>query len=216
MTPRELYEAILGARSAEKRSRILRRHHRASTAAIVGAVDAGDIHAFCEALEVARYEPGLVPALRQIASMERPPSEAFRRAFRDFFIGSGDILRDTSRKDLVLIDALWVLLPAYRGESMRVFRGESASNRRLRTYGCSWTRERKVADAFAQGRWRLHEGGSVLVEATAAPEAIISAIPRAADMGKEREVLIDRRKLGRVRVLQRYPQVLEEGQSQIE
>lgn len=211
MTPREMQEAMLSARSVAERTRIMRHCHRELTTAIIQAVGDGDIDAFTAALEAARYEPGLAPALRQIARMEKPPSAAFRRAVRDFLIRSGDILREETGNDLILVEALRVLLPPYRGGSLRVYRGDSAWNRRRRTYGYSWSLELNVADEFAaKEEWRRHLGGSVVLEADAPPEAIVSVIPESADLGKEREVVIDRRRLGAVRLVHRYAQLSRE------
>jgi hypothetical protein len=116
----------------------------------------------------------------------------------------GDSLRQEVGDDLILCDALRVLLPPYKGPApLRVYRGEQAFNRKRRTYGLSWSRDREVATSFANGFTRYAEGGSVLLEANAPRPAIISII---GSWRNEKEVIIDRRKLNEVRVLARYPQ----------
>jgi len=80
-----------------------------------------------------------------------------------------------------------------------------ADNRRRRTYGVSWSRSREVAAAFAQNLFqRTCEGGSVLLETDAPRAAIISAIKDT--WRSEDELIVDRRHLGSVCVLARYPQ----------
>ncbi len=82
----------------------------------------------------------------------------------------------------------------------------------------SWSRDCRVADAFARGQWRTWTGGSV-VETCAPPEAVICVIPKRADIAKEREVLLDRRRLAAVRVVHRYgvsPEELDAEMKQAE
>jgi hypothetical protein len=61
-----------------------------------------------------------------------------------------------------------------------------------------------VAEGFANGIWRTFEGGSVLLQTTAAPSAIICAV---GDNSSETEYLVDRRALDAVTVLQRLGQL---------
>jgi hypothetical protein len=109
--------------------------------------------------------------------------------------------------DLLLIRALRVVLPPYRGPTVTLFRGDGARNCRRRTYGLSWTSELAVAEDFANREWRTTEGGSVVLETLAPPDAILCAPGLHDDRYGENEYLIDRRRLGRVTVLQRFPQL---------
>ena len=68
-----------------------------------------------------------------------------------------------------LCNALRVLLPAYRGRSVRLFRGAGAYERRHRISGLCWSADRAGADRFARER-QVMDGGSVLLE-TIAPDA---------------------------------------------
>jgi len=105
----------------------------------------------------------------------------------------------------LIIGALRALYPPFRGRGLRLYRGESVGNRRRRTYGYSWTLSREVAECFATGLHQAAEGGSVLLE-TDAPSAAIIRVVRGGLHTGEREVWVDRRYLGQVRVLKRYPQ----------
>lgn len=91
----------------------------------------------------------------------------------------GDHIRSETGDDLLLADALRVLLPVYRGPSRRLWRGESAWNRRQRTYGLSWSRNAQVADHFARSHVRMIQGGTVVLETDAPAEAIVSVVPAA-------------------------------------
>lgn len=114
----------------------------------------------------------------------------------------GDHIRGEVQDDLLLIEVLRLLTPAYFGGSLRLYRGDSASNRRYRRYGLSWSTDREVAKSFALGTCRWSPGGSVLLFADAPVAAIISVL----NYEDEREVLVDRRLLGNVRILERFPQ----------
>lgn len=103
--------------------------------------------------------------------------------------------------------ALRVLLPPYRGLAVTLFRGDGARNCRRRTYGLSWTSERAVAEDFAKRDWRTTEGGSVVLQTLASPDAILCAPYLHDDRYGENEYLIDRRRLSCVTVLQRFPQL---------
>jgi hypothetical protein len=106
----------------------------------------------------------------------------------------------------VLADALRVLLPAYAGPGLTLYRGDSCYNRRCRSYGLSWSSERECAASFAQDLWQTFDGGSVLLCTDAPAMSIICAPHRLGDDYGEAEYLVDRRRLGAVHVLQRYPQ----------
>jgi hypothetical protein len=106
-----------------------------------------------------------------------------------------------------LIAGLRALLAPYRGPApLTVYRGDSAHNRRCRSYGLSWTANPEVARGFANGLWRTFTGGSVVVRTDAPADAIIS-VPGSA----EDEVIIDRRRLGRVDVIECLAQQLPRG-----
>ncbi len=166
---------------------------------------AGDIDAFLACIDAFDGSgSGWRRLLRRVARMPSPPSAEFRAVFLDLMTRSGDHLRQEAG-DLPVIDALRALYPPYRGRGLRLYRGESARNRRRRTYGYSWTRSREVAECFATGLHQTAEGGSVLLE-TDAPAAAIIRVVRGGLHDGEREVWVDRRLLGHVRVLKRYPQ----------
>jgi hypothetical protein len=144
------------------------------------------------------------PGLRAVRRLPRVPI-SMRRHWLDIWHRSGDHIRSEVNDDLLLAAALRRLLPEYRGPDLTLFRGDSAWNRRRRTYGMAWSRREGVADSFAMGGWRnFCTEGSVLLRATVPAAAIIATIPRRRDAYDEAEVLVDRRRLARVEVVRRY------------
>src|SRR5262245_51916892 len=118
----------------------------------------------------------------------------------------GDDIRSEIQDDRVLIDGLRALLPPYRGPGLTLYRGDSAYNRRRRSYGPSWTSSRDAAEHFATGFWQSFVGGSVLLQTNAPPDAIVCAPGLHDNRYGEDEYLVDRRRLHAVTALQRYPQ----------
>jgi hypothetical protein len=106
-----------------------------------------------------------------------------------------------------LCAAARVLMPAYNGGPVHLFRGACGGERRHRIYGVSWTTDIKIAEEFAQER-REWPGGGVVLETIADPTAIICAIGEASGhLYEENEYAVDRRYLSSVKVVRRYPQI---------
>ncbi|UPJ48499.1 hypothetical protein IVB30_36515 [Bradyrhizobium sp. 200] len=136
------------------------------------------------------------------------PSDQFRCSLLHIWRRDGDHIRQEVGNDLLLADALRVMLPAYAGPAITLYRGEGFRNRKRRTYGLSWSRNAEIARAFAEvGLWRTTIGGSVLLEATAPPEAIICEVLEADDTYLEKELIVDRRRLRGVKVVARFNQL---------
>jgi hypothetical protein len=155
-----------------------------------------------EAMNNAEWEPSL---LRKLAKFS-PMPDASRALLLSSWIRWGDAWRSNVVNDLLLLDVLSNLLPAYSGGAVRLFRGESAFNRRRRTYGMSWTIDQNVAECFAQGYAALYEGGTVLLETLAPPDAIICVPHDHIDdvHSGEAEYLVGRRRLSLVKVVKRW------------
>jgi hypothetical protein len=140
-------------------------------------------------------------AFRSVAGISLP--EETKHIFLSIWLRYGDHIRLECGSDLDLIIGLRAILPPYEGSMVHLYRGEGVFNRRRRTYGLSWSADREVADSFAKGIWRQTQGGSVLLETVAPADAIICTSD---DFG-ESEFLVDRRRLHRVFVLQRYSEL---------
>ena len=161
-----------------------------------------------EGLTAGEYDGGgWRRALRAVTRRGRVP-RATREAFLQIFLTYGERLRQDAGDDLVLLDALRVLLPRYKGPSVTLYRGESAMNRRHRRYGSSWSSLCDVALGYAEaGDYRRSKGGSVLL-VTRAPRLAILCAPALVDNRYgEQEYVVDRRCLRSVDVEERFSQL---------
>lgn len=188
------------------RAKVLREGRRQAAGAVVDAIVHADLHALYRAMEQAERHWALQDAMRACTRLPSL-SVASRETFLTVWLRSGDHIRMELGHDLLLTRALRVLLPPYDGQAIRLWRGETSYNRRRRTYGLSWTSEREVARAFANGPAANTQGGSVLIGADVPADAIICAPALLGDTVGEAEYLVDRRRLKGVWVAERYPEV---------
>lgn len=175
--------------------------HRGKLAAnnFAHAAGAGDMNAFVVAMERVERECVFEAAFRAVS--KKNPPEAFRRGFLEYWLTDGDHIRNEVGNDLTLISGLRALLPTYYGAGLRLYRAESAINRKHRRYGLSWTASRDIAENFVKARQGFYPGGMVLIETDAPAEAIICCPGDFTDRFEhEAEYLIDRRCLGAVRL----------------
>jgi hypothetical protein len=174
---------------------------------MVRACKSGDADRFCEAVDMIHdYSvDGWRLAFKKISKLT-DVSPAIQRAFLQVWVESKSI-RLSIGDDLLVIAGLRVLLPNYQGPpEVLLFRGDSLRARHRRIYGMSWTDNIEIAERFAStGLCRGSEGGSVLLETLAPAAAIISTTQSIGDHYNEREFLVDRRRLGRVKVVRRFP-----------
>lgn len=195
--------AHISERDWKARLREIRRNEREASDAFRSAVAAGDRAAFVQALRSVEMTGSWRRAFEACRELSAPAS--FRKWFLGLWQSDGDSLRTEVGDDLVLIDALRAMLPKYRGSALTIYRGDSWENRRRRTYGLSWSTERPVGDVFARDRRSKYVCGTVLLTAEAPPEAVLClTASHSRQFREECEVLVDRRRLSRVRVLARY------------
>jgi hypothetical protein len=153
--------------------------------------------------EARQCTPTLVAVFQALAAAPRPPA-ACRDAFHGAWVTQGLWTRDTFAIDELLFDVLRNLLPGYSGPGMVLYRGDRWSNHETRSYGPSWTTKRSVAEMFARGLNRCPVTGGVVLR-TEAPASTILVAPNARSLEEEREYVVDRRGLGIVEVVERYP-----------
>lgn len=177
----------------------------AALEAFVGSVSAEDIVA-CRAALCELQGHGLWPMVAFAAS-ECKPTDAFRRQFLDFWVEEGDLLRAEFGNDVALIEFLRAMLPRYVGPPRRLFRSEFAFNVVTREVGMSWTSDIDVARSFSTGVRCTSPGGLAIIETRAPTEAIIARVPRKADRLEQYEFIVDGRRLGKVKVVQRFAAV---------
>lgn len=190
---------------AEFRAHIAAERQQAREAArafVEGARD-GDLQRLIWAVEQLDMTATWRPAIRALARSGQVHA-SIPTSFLQLWLDWGSHVRLEVGDDLVLARALRLLLPTYEGPGLTLYRGDSAWNRKRRTYGMSWTSDIGVGRSFAQGPWRYHTGGSVLLTATAPPEAIVCAPHALDDRYEEAEYIVDRRLLKAVQVVQRF------------
>lgn len=130
----------------------VRREQVASRAAadnLVRAAQTNDVELLYAALPVLQFDcwNGWKRALTKAKTCSVHPD--FRLTFLALWEEQGDTLRSSINDDLVLINLLRLFLPPYTGPSVELYRGETAWNRRKRTYGPSWSADREAATCYA-------------------------------------------------------------------
>jgi hypothetical protein len=204
-----------------------RRVERIAALDFVRACQADDVNKFFQAVDFIneRTVGGWTTAIRKFAREVRTVSPEIQSAFLRVWIESKMLPRRVGDHQ-ALCDAARVLLPKYRGPAVHLFRGAGALERRRRAYGMCWSADVAAAERFAE-EYRVMDGGSVLLETVAPPEAIISAVAypppftqeeiaelkarypdvkmeQPTEYHEEREYIIDRRLLHGVNVTRRF------------
>ena len=165
-----------------------------------------------EALDYGHVDGGgWIRALRSVGRLPSVP-DVTPLGFLEYFLRYGDHLRRELSQGLTdegVVKGIRMLLPEYEGPAVHLFRGEQFGNRRRRTYGLSWSSSADVARRFAEREafHRTSEGGSVLIETVAPPEAIICAPALLGNWLNEYEYIVDRRRLSSVAVVERFAEV---------
>jgi hypothetical protein len=171
---------------------------------IAQAVRTGNIELFLQSMERLYNHPSFFSTAMRAIAKSPCRSTDFRATALSVWIHYGETWRLEVDNDLVLADALRVILPPYTGPAITLYRGESARNRKRRTYGLSWTAREEIGRDFANRLCRTSEGGSVLLETIAPAGAIICAPGLIENRYAEHEYVVDRRRLATIRVLKRY------------
>jgi len=199
------------------------RADKAAADAFIRACQSGDAEALYQAVDGLNLTiDGWRRAMRKVTRHVQSVAPDIQEAFAEVWRGT-KMLPLHVGDNRALCDAIRILLPPYHGPAVRLFRGAGAAERRRQIYGLSWTADPAVAERFARER-QVMDGGSLVLETMAGPEAIIHQVeypdpftaaeieefkqkhPRGevVEFHKEREYLIDRRRLGAVGVVTRY------------
>ncbi len=167
-------------------------------AGLHAAIEHDDASRFCDALMEAQ-ELGIVDdALKRVARLQA--GNNVKKFFLRFWLRNGDAIRNEA-DDLIVLDALRTLLPAYDGGEVTLFRGETSFNFEQQTYGMSWTPSREVAEQWAANFSKLGLD-SVVLQTVASPAAVICAPWLLVDdYEHEREYVVDRRELREISVV---------------
>jgi hypothetical protein len=198
------------------------RQKSAHAKAVVDACKSGDAERFYDLAYPYDEYPDFWPlAVRAIARSISEVTPEIQEKFREVWIETKMLTSGVDNQP-ALCKALRILIPKYTGESLRLYRGASARERRRAAYGISWTSNLTAAREFAES-YRAWPGGSVILETVAPPEAIIGMMEyppplteadkaelglspdtRVTEYHEECEYLVDRRLLGPIKVWRRY------------
>ncbi len=176
---------------------------------LVASMAEGPVDRLSDAFEVVDGDDG--QAYRRVleAVLDGPrPSGGFRAALHMNWTVRGFRHRAQLDDDTLLVRAFRHVFPAYVGEAMTVYRGERSSELGAGRLGLNWTPDRSVAERFARGLCATYGGEGVLLQATAAPPAIISGPnDHSANWICEHEHIVDPSMLSNIIELARFPPI---------
>ena len=188
----------------EGRAKLRERHRQERDAidAFVISAQTGDAARFEKSFELMDLSGTWRRAFRALIRSGQV-DDSIKPVFTEAWLRSGDRMSDQVGDNLVFVSALRLFLPAYEGPTLTLLRGDSFWNWERRSYGASWSADRDVAKSDALQARRVRLGGSVLLQASAPPEAIVFA--PASGHGNEQRHIVDRRLLHEVTVVERLP-----------
>jgi hypothetical protein len=188
----------------EGRAKLRERHRQERDAidAFVISAQTGDAARFEKSFELMDLSGTWRRAFRALIRSGQV-DDSIKPVFTEAWLRTGDRMSGQVGDVLVFVSALRLFLPAYEGPALKLLRGDSFWNWELRSYGASWSADRDVAKSDALQAWRVRLGGSVILQASAPPEAIVFA-PASGHANEQRHV-VDRRLLHEVTMVERLP-----------
>lgn len=170
---------------------------------LVRAFENGDWQAFDAAILEIEVAQLWNVAAQQLIGLAKPHS-TLSEEFHKLWTVRGHHIRAQVADDFLMLDVLHVLLPTYTGPSLTLYRGESAARWSEGLLGIAWSSREETARMFGGGLNALYPGGGVLLSTDAPAEAIIASPSRHSIYLDEHEYVVDRRRLGAVRELDRF------------
>ena len=107
---------------------------------------------------------------------ESSDTDEQREAFATQWVTHGARIREQTRDDQLLVRILRRWLPPYHGDSLILYRGESAERVARKQYGLFWTTNIEVATMFASGLNAVRPDGGVLLKAYAPRSAVTNVL----------------------------------------
>lgn len=155
-------------------------------------------------IEDARQWPEAIAA---VARSGLVPRSTITDAFYTYWTTRGFRIRAHVADDVLMLDALWLLLPRYHGAALPLYRGENLDRWRRRQIGFGWTANRPVAVMFASGLAASEGMGGILIGTDARADAIIAGPGRHSQYLGEDEYIVDPRRLGSIMPLEQFPRI---------
>ena len=150
------------------------------------------------------------PAVKAIvpkiaSSLTGKPSAKIAAEFHSLLIEKGHRIREQILDDGLLLDALRILLPAYVGPSITLYRGENTGRWKDGACGFAWTSNADIARMFARGLNGFHAEGGLLLSTDAPAHAIITGPNEHSRSIGEDEYIVDKRKLVKITIVECFP-----------
>ena len=139
-----------------------------------------------------------------IALTASTPTNEVASAFSVFWIEQGHRIREQIEDDKLLVRLLRLMLPAYAGPDVEIFRGENKQRWELAKVGFAWSPNIEIGRLFAEGLNSVKTGG-VLLKAVATPVAIISGPVAHSNYLGECQFTVDPSLLDDISVVQYFP-----------
>lgn len=172
----------------------------------VEAVCSSDREAIRDLLMEPLPDPSRWVALHCRLSSGKSLTAEARQQFHSVWIEFGAKIRRQVGDDRRLASLLRTLLPSYRGEGLRLFRGENVDRYSQGRLGFCWTSVIEKAQMFGSGLNASHGAGGILLSAMISPASIIAEPNKHSVYLGEHEYTVDPFSLGDVEVVERYPQ----------
>ena len=167
-------------------------------AAVVQKVDAAGV---VEKVDAAGIWRSAITAMLEIG---KPHPEISTR-FHTLWYEMGHRIREQVLDDDLLRDAVRIVLPAYVGPGLKLYRGESVDRWKTEAYGFAWTDKIDFARIIARGLNAMPGQGGVLLSAEAPTEAIIAGLNEYTIRMGEYEYVVDWRQLREITPLECFP-----------
>ena len=161
------------------------------------------LEAVLDKVETASFWRATITAMIQIGK----PHPEISTGFHTLWTERGHRIREQVLDDDLLRDALRILLPAYVGPGLKLYRGENVDRWKTQTYGFAWTDKIDTARMFARALNAMAGQGGVLLSADAPTEAIIAEPNEHSIHLDEYEYVVDWHQLREITALERFPRI---------
>jgi len=130
-----------------------------------------------------------------------------KKQFHTVWIELGARIRNQIGDDKALAQMLSALLPKYRGEKIRLFRGENSERYEAGRIGFCWTPRVDKAEMFGRGLNAYYGDGGILLAIIADRSSIIAGPNAHSIYLDEHEHTVDPFSISDIEILKTYPRL---------